>query len=161
MSSTTSKLIAVGVAFASLAFFSGCASITRGTKDTLVVESDPSGANVRLSTGETGKTPTSFQLPRKNALDVYIEKQGYEPLTVHVSSQISGSGAAGMAGNVLVGGLIGAGVDAVTGATKDLRPNPVKVTLVLIKKKEEEPNKTPEPTPIAVTSPAAQEPRQL
>lgn len=150
MSSTTSRLIAVGVAFASLAFFSGCASITRGTKDTLVVESDPSGATVRLSTGESGKTPTSFQLPRKNALDVYIDKEGYESLTVRVSSQISGAGATGMAGNVLVGGVIGIGVDAFTGASKDLRPNPVKVTLVPLKPK------VAEPMPIAVTPTAAQ-----
>jgi hypothetical protein len=34
-----------------------------------------------------------------------------------------------MAGNVLVGGLIGAGVDVATGAMLDLSPNPVNVTL--------------------------------
>lgn len=117
-------------ALAALLLVSGCASVTRGTKDTLVVESDPAGATVRLSTGGIGTTPTSFQLPRKKALDVFVEKEGYEPLTIHVSSQISGTGAAGMAGNVLVGGVIGVGVDAWTGATKDLRPNPIKVVLV-------------------------------
>jgi len=142
------RLVPVLVA---LLLASGCASVTRGTKDTLVVESDPAGAKVRLSTGGVGLTPTSFQLPRKQMLDVYIEKEGYETLTVHVSSQISGTGAAGMAGNVLVGGLIGAGVDVWTGATKDLRPNPIKVTLV--------PRK-PEPKPaamavVATTTPAA------
>ncbi len=128
-----------------LVLVSGCASVTRGTKDTLVVESDPSGATVRLSTGASGKTPTSFQLPRKNALEVFIEKDGYEPLTVHVSSQISGTGAVGMAGNVLVGGLIGVGVDTWTGASKDLRPNPIKVTLVP-RKKEDKPSQATEPT---------------
>jgi hypothetical protein len=35
-----------------------------------------------------------------------------------------------MAGNVVFGGIIGAGVDAATGATKQLKPNPVVVTLV-------------------------------
>ena len=35
-----------------------------------------------------------------------------------------------MAGNVLVGGLIGAAVDASTGAMKSLVPNPVAVTLI-------------------------------
>jgi len=34
-----------------------------------------------------------------------------------------------MAGNVLLGGIIGAGVDAATGATKKLTPNPIRVTL--------------------------------
>jgi hypothetical protein len=39
-----------------------------------------------------------------------------------------------MAGNVLLGGIVGAAVDVITDATKDLRPNPVKVTLVPVKK---------------------------
>lgn len=39
------------------------------------------------------------------------------------------SGGAALAGNVLVGGIIGLGVDAATGASKELTPNPVRVTL--------------------------------
>ena len=38
-------------------------------------------------------------------------------------------GSAGMAGNVILGGLIGAAVDANNGATQDLVPNPLRVTL--------------------------------
>jgi hypothetical protein len=110
-------------------FSTGCASITRGTTDTLVIESDPAGADVKLSTGLSGKTPVSFKLPRKNDLTVTISKPGFETLTVNVSSQVVGAGSAGMAGNVLVGGLIGVAVDASTGAMKDLKPNPVKVKL--------------------------------
>src|ERR1019366_2303228 len=79
----------------------------------------------------------SFKLPRKNALVVTIEKEGYETLTVNVNSQISGAGAAGMAGNVLVGGLVGVVVDPLTGAMKDLRPNPVRATLVPLKKADQ------------------------
>ena len=110
-------------------FSTGCASITRGTTDTLVIESDPAGADVKLSTGLSGKTPVSFKLPRKNDLTVTISKPGFETLTVNVTSQVVGAGSAGMAGNVLVGGLIGVAVDASTGAMKDLKPNPVKVKL--------------------------------
>lgn len=155
--SNTPKLILACCALASLVLFNGCASVTRGTKDTLVVESEPAGADVRLSTGHTGKTPTSFQLPRKHGFDVYVSKEGYEPLTIHVSSQISGKGALGMSGNVLVGGLIGVGVDAMTGATKDLKPNPVRVTLVPLKKAEPvvEKKETPEPAPAAVATAVA------
>jgi hypothetical protein len=40
----------------------GCASITRGSKDTLVVNSDPSGAKVSLSIGLSGKTPCAFKV---------------------------------------------------------------------------------------------------
>jgi hypothetical protein len=36
-----------------------------------------------------------------------------------------------MAGNVLIGGIIGMGVDAATGATNSLKPNPVHVHLIV------------------------------
>lgn len=115
--------------FVCLMFSSGCATITRGTKEVLVVESDPSGADVELSTGLRGKTPTSFKLKRKRDLVVTISKAGYETATINVNSQIAGAGAAGMAGNLVFGGLIGAGIDAGSGATKQLKPNPVTVKL--------------------------------
>jgi len=85
-----------------------CATITRGTKEVLVVESEPIGAKVTTTIGLTGTTPATFK----------------------VSSQVAGAGAAGMAGNVILGGLIGAAVDAGTGAMKELKPNPITVTLV-------------------------------
>jgi hypothetical protein len=126
----TQRLIAIIVVWLAALFLSGCATVTRGTKDTLVVESDPAGANVSLSTGHSGKTPTSFKLSRKDTVLVTISREGYETAVVTVNSQVVGAGAAGMAGNVLVGGLIGVGVDAWSGATKSLKPNPVTVKLV-------------------------------
>lgn len=42
---------------------------------------------------------------------------------------MSDAGTAGMIGNVVFGGVIGVGVDATSGATLDLYPNPVRVTL--------------------------------
>ena len=120
----------------------GCASITRGSKDTLVVNSDPSGAKVSLSIGLSGKTPCAFKVSRKGGFVVKIEKEGYETIELQVVSQISGGGAAGMAGNVLLGGIIGAGVDAATGATKDLKPNPIDVKLVPIKQGDKPPEQT-------------------
>jgi hypothetical protein len=120
----------------------GCASITRGSKDTLVVNSDPSGAIVSLSNGLNGKTPCTFKVSRKGGFVVKIEKEGYETVEVQVEGQISGGGAAGMAGNVLLGGIIGAGVDAATGATKDLKPNPIDVKLVPIKQNDKPPGQT-------------------
>jgi hypothetical protein len=66
---------------------------------------------------------------------VTISREGYETITVNVNSQVVGAGAAGMAGNVLVGGIIGVGVDAISGATKSLKPNPVTVKLVKLEPK--------------------------
>jgi hypothetical protein len=124
------KNIALIALSASLALSSGCATITRGSTDTLVVESDPPGAQVRLSNGMSGKTPTSFVVPRKGGFTAKIEREGYEPVEVMVNSRVAGAGAAGMAGNVVVGGIIGVAVDAGTGAMYDVTPNPIRVNLV-------------------------------
>lgn len=107
----------------------GCATITRGSSEALVVESTPTGAEVRLSSGETCKTPCTLKKKRKENFVVFINREGFEPVEVAVISETAGAGAAGMAGNVLLGGIIGAGVDAATGATKKLTPNPIRVTL--------------------------------
>jgi len=50
-------------------------------------------------------------------------------VNTNVTHKTAGSGAAGVAGNVILGGVIGLGVDAVTGASQDLVPNPLEVTL--------------------------------
>jgi len=107
----------------------GCATITRGTTEVLVVETDPPGATVEISNGHQCSSPCTVELKRKHDYHVKIAKAGYEPIETDVKSQIVGAGAAGMAGNVLVGGLIGVGVDAYTGATKGLKPNPLSVNL--------------------------------
>lgn len=106
-----------------------CATITRGTKDTLVIETEPPNASVTLSNGLTCTTPCSVKLPRKEAVVVKIKKEGYYPVEVNVTPQISGAGGLGMAGNVVLGGLIGAAIDAGSGSMYNLKPNPIKVKL--------------------------------
>lgn len=84
---------------------SACASVTRGTKEVLVVESTPSSAEVAMSTGDTCTTPCSIKLKRKYGLHLSITKEGYHTVEADVNAQVAGGGAAGMAGNVLIGGL--------------------------------------------------------
>ena len=68
-------------------------------------------------------------MQRKDEFSITIAKPGYEPQTVPVMTRVAGAGVAGFAGNVLVGGVVGMGVDAVTGATLEHYPNPVSVAL--------------------------------
>lgn len=117
---------------------SGCATITRGTKEALVINSDPVGAKVTTSTGLQGTTPATFKVSRKGGFVVTIEREGYETVRVQVDSQVAGGGAAGMAGNVILGGLIGAAIDAGSGAMKKLVPNPIDVKLVPVSVKTSE-----------------------
>src|SRR5437868_1382475 len=117
--------------FLPVLFFTSCATITRGVHEKLSVMSDPSGADVRLSTGEHGITPAKFVKPRRTEpFTVTVSKSGYVPQTVRVESKFGGTGGAAMAGNVILGGAIGLGVDAGTGAYNSLYPNPVSVHLV-------------------------------
>ena len=108
---------------------SGCATVTRGTTDQVQITSEPSGADVRTSMGPTCVTPCTLQVSRKDEFTVTVSKAGFVEENVPVKTQIAGSGAAGFAGNVLLGGLIGMGADAYTGATLEHVPNPVSVTL--------------------------------
>lgn len=116
-----------------------CASMTRGTQDTLVINSKPAGASFKIKEGENvlfqGLTPSAAKLKRKGNYIVLIEKEGYEPLIVNVTNHNSNEGGAAMAGNCLLGGCIGAGIDSGTGATLDLKPNPINVDLEPLKNK--------------------------
>lgn len=109
---------------------SSCATLTRGTEEALEIRTDPSGAIAKIfPTGEMCQTPCALVKKRKDEFVVRIEKEGYKPVEVPVRSVIADSGAAGMAGNVILGGIIGAGIDAISGATKKLVPNPIDVKL--------------------------------
>jgi hypothetical protein len=141
-----------GVALATAALLSGCATITRGSNDQWVVNSTPAGAKVETTNGfYCAETPCSIKIPRKADFTATVSKSGYKPTKVVVTHKVAGTGAATMAGNVLVGGLIGLGVDAVTGAADDLTPNPVTVTL----EKEEVAVVPPAPTAPVAPAPVA------
>lgn len=113
-----------------LLFSSSCATITRGSTDDVIVRTYPPGAEVTLSNGMVGISPANFEVPRKQSVVVSICKEGFKPVQVTLNPVISGEGGAGMAGNIIAGGLIGAAVDASSGAMYDLTPNPLEVTLI-------------------------------
>ena len=110
----------------------GCASVTRGTTENISISSTPAGATAEITGLEIPTscvTPCVVQAKRNADITVTVNKEGYEPQIIPLTKEIPGSGAAGFAGNVLLGGLVGMGVDAATGAALDHKPNPVIVTL--------------------------------
>lgn len=113
-------------------WIASCATITRGTTEAFVVSTSPPGADVALSNGLSCSTPCSVEVKRKTGFTVRIEKDGYESIETAIVTQVAGAGAAGMAGNVFVGGLIGLAVDAGTGAMNELKPNPLHVNLLAL-----------------------------
>ncbi len=139
--------------FAIAAFFSGCATVTRGTTEQITINSEPTGATVRLSNGFTGITPAVFTVPRKGDIIATISKEGYETTTVTLTPHVAGAGTAGFVGNALIGGIIGGGVDIATGATLSHTPNPALVTLSVARVPEKM-QTAPLPEPASATPPA-------
>ncbi len=119
-------LFGASIAAASLA---GCATVTRGTTNQVQFVSEPSGAEVRTSLMQSCTTPCTLSVSRKDEFNVTFSKAGYQSETVMVRTQVAGAGAAGFAGNLVVGGVVGMGVDAATGSTLEHVPNPVSVSL--------------------------------
>lgn len=121
----------LGVA-ALCAVLGGCASVSRGTSETISVATTPSGAEATVTGLDQPfvcTTPCAFTTARSADLTVALTKQGYEPQVIPLTKEITTTGGAGFAGNLLLGGVIGMGVDAATGAAMDHKPNPVIVTL--------------------------------
>ena len=95
-----------------------------------------------------GMTPSSFRLKREGIYNVKLSKTGYQSVESVVSHKVAGGGATGMAGNVLLGGVIGAVVDSNTGAMLNLTPNPLKVVM----SPADEPPDTADETPAEPTT---------
>jgi hypothetical protein len=106
-------------------FDSGCASIVKGTTQDIPVTSTPLGAEVRIDGDKVGQTPTSVEAKRKTDHLIVIEKEGYQPESIAVTRNIGGA----VFGNIIAGGLIGWGVDAIDGAQWNLSPKTINVTL--------------------------------
>jgi hypothetical protein len=112
------------IAIAALGSLTGCASIVSGTSQVVSVETLHSSGNVAGATCklENDKgvyyvtTPGTVTVHRAYGdMNVKCEKAGFDPGLATVKSSTK----AMMAGNILFGGVIGAGVDAASGAAYD------------------------------------------
>jgi PEGA domain len=119
-------LPAIAVLIASLSLFTGgCASIVKGTTQAIPVGSSPSGADVKIDGNKVGQTPTSVAVKRKTDHLMTIEKSGFQTETFAITRNIGGA----VFGNIIAGGLVGWGVDAISGAQYNLTPATINVTL--------------------------------
>ena len=114
---------------------SACATVTKGSNDTVKMTSQPSEARVVFDDTtlkyqpKSCITPCEIELNRKRTYNATVSKSGYEDFVVVMVPKVSTSGGTAMAGNLLIGGIIGAGVDGLTGAMKDLTNNNLDVIL--------------------------------
>ena len=108
----------------------GCGTITRGTTESVVIKAEPEDSPIRTSMGQyCPRSPCTSEVKRKEDFTAFAEHPGYKPGSIDIKTKVSGGGAAGLAGNVLLGGVIGIGVDAATGSSLDHYPNPAIIKL--------------------------------
>ena len=104
-----------------------CATILGGGKLQRVgFASTPAGATVTVDGRSVGTTPATISLARKEAAVVEISLPGYQTHEVLLDKSINGWFWA----NILLGGLIGMAVDAVSGSMYKLSPEQIEAQLV-------------------------------
>lgn len=135
-------------------WLTGCASVVRGTSEDVRIETTPADAVITTSLGNgCPSSPCVVSVKRKLEFTVTATREGYDTATVAVKTKVSGEGAAGFAGNVVAGGVIGMGVDAVNGAALDHVPNPVIIVMT--------PAGTAPDAPLVVPDKAAPKPKPV
>lgn len=114
---------AVVMALSAVMVLSGCATIIRGTEQEVSVNTNPVGANVQFSNGQSCVSPCTIKTKRNQSLQISITKDGCHQQTATMMPTLAGGG-------VILGGI----VDYGTGAVYDLQPNPMTVSLVCDRK---------------------------
>jgi hypothetical protein len=123
-------MICVGVCAVFALLMSGCATITKGTQQTVTVATDPSGATCDMT--RDGKplavvNPTPGSIPIEKArgsIAIVCKKPAYKDAAGTLASEFQ----AMTFGNIILGGLIGIAVDAASGAMHEY-PTMVTITL--------------------------------
>ena len=125
------KFVTVSIFISTIVLVSGCATVIRGSSEDISINSQPSGAAVRLSTGQTCNTPCTLDVARKGDVTANFSKEGYESFETAIPSSIDGGALAGFTFlNLLFIPIINDIVDYNARANYSRKPNPVGVTLV-------------------------------
>ncbi|RME85041.1 MAG: PEGA domain-containing protein [Planctomycetota bacterium] len=128
-----------------LTIFSGCATIFTGTEQSIQVNSEPNGAEVRDNGIPVGKTPCSIRVTRGFGHEILLVKEGYRNQAVDLRAKLNPI----IFLNILNLG-IGFAVDFLTGAYQERYPKEIFARLrpdnpQEKQKTEEKPDEIPDP----------------
>ncbi len=119
----------IGALCCALLLTTGCASIINGSKQSITIRSEPSGATVKAE-GSTICTPGSVELGRKKIPTIFISKEGYRTEKVIFQRRYSGWWWGNLPLGLILFSPIGLAVDEVgTGGAFVLEPEQVSVKL--------------------------------
>lgn len=127
---TMTSFVLGAACLAALSFgATGCATILSGTSDNITIQSTPSSATYSVKTMKyenevaSGATPATINLSRKNEYKVTIKVSGYKEKIVPIYQEFNGWAICNL------GGILGWGIDYLTGAIYKLAPQQINVTL--------------------------------
>jgi len=120
------KLIPVALCLNFAMLASGCATIIHGTTQQVSIRTVPQGADAIIDGEQRGRTPLQVELKRNRNHMVILRKEGYKDESRPITKVLSGA----VAGNLVLGGLIGGGIDLMTGAANRLVPENLVVELI-------------------------------
>ena len=108
----------------------GCATIIHGSRESITVNSSPSGAKIIRQGAHIASTPAVIELKRSDSnIILLIEKEGYQPIEIILNRKVDGW----IVGNIVIGGLIGLAIDFITGSAYTLSPDDINVALEELK----------------------------
>jgi hypothetical protein len=114
-------IVLVSASLLTVLLDSGCATFVSGSHQDVHVTSDPPGVQVRADNGVTIDTPGDINLVRNKPHTLVATYENAEAQERELRSDLNGW----FLGNILLGGLIGMGVDLVSGAYATLSPETV------------------------------------
>ena len=101
----------------SVILLASCATLSHGSSQEIQVASDPPGAQVLVDNDPVPyATPTTIMLNRRDDHVLVFRKNGYQDYRTSLTRSTSGA----VAGNLVVGGIVGAATDYSSGAAYTL-----------------------------------------
>lgn len=137
--SLTSRFVILG---GILVLQSACATIIKGPKQLINIDSNVRDAEVMVNGATMGRTPFNGPIPRGSSTQVTIKKDGYYAKTITLATETETA----FWGNILIGGVLGSSTDSASGAMNKYSPATFQIDLT--------PIPPPAPAPAAAVMPA-------
>ena len=110
------RKVIIAVVMLSVPICGGCATLLRGTRQTLSFRTIPSEAEITID-GKSYTSPVEVELRRKSVHQVIVSKEGYRTLKFAIDPQWDG---VSLVGNIILpGGSVGLVIDNANGADQN------------------------------------------
>jgi hypothetical protein len=109
----------------------GCASIMEGKTQSVSFNSEPAGAQILINGLPMAVTPATITIKKSeyDNANVLFKKEGYQDQQATLHTKVTGW----FWGNIITGGLLGSGTDAISGAMWEYSPDKYFVTMPPVK----------------------------